>query len=285
MKIVVTGCNGCVGRRVVIHALQAGHTVIGLDTSPLTPAEDEVIAQNAARLTFAQLDLRDFNVTLETFRRCEPDGVVHLASHPNPTDYLVKSHNDNVVLSWNVLRACAELGITRVAQASSVNVVPMAYSLEAQFDYFPLDEKHPCLPDEPYGLSKLIAELQADTIVRRFPGLRIASLRFHWCLPARDRAAELTEGAGKNNLWAWVQEDAVARAILLAISGDGPWDGHERFYIVAPDIAPLDSDSGALREKYYPGVAVRDGYEVNGRRGFFDCGKAERLLGWVHNEA
>ena len=79
----------------------------------------------------------------------------------------------NVVISWNVLRAAAEvsrpvpdarvwqagsrsqLGIERVAQASSVNVLCAGYSVQPQFDYFPIDELHPTLPDEPYGLSKL----------------------------------------------------------------------------------------------------------------------------------
>ena len=61
-----------------------------------------------------------------------------------------------------------------------------------------MDEKHPCRPDEPYGLSKQcvleddsvseciadvalrICEMQADTIVRRYPFMRVASLRLHW---------------------------------------------------------------------------------------------------------
>lgn len=59
------------------------------------------------------------------------------------------------MLSWNVLRAAAELGITRVAQASSVNVIPLVWTDRHDFEYFPLDEEHPCRPDEPYGLSKV----------------------------------------------------------------------------------------------------------------------------------
>lgn len=60
-----------------------------------------------------------------------------------------------MVISWNVLRACAELGINRVAQASSVNVLTMVFSNECRFHYFPIDEDHPCEPDEPYGISKV----------------------------------------------------------------------------------------------------------------------------------
>ena len=48
-----------------------------------------------------------------------------------------------------------QLGINRVAQASSVNVIPLVWTDRKDFEYFPLDEDHPCRPDEPYGLSKM----------------------------------------------------------------------------------------------------------------------------------
>ena len=66
-----------------------------------------------------------------------------------------KLMHSNVVISWNVLRACAELGINRIAQASTVNVIAGVFAKETRFHYFPIDEDHPCEPDEPYGLSKL----------------------------------------------------------------------------------------------------------------------------------
>ena len=46
MKIVVTGCNGRVGRRVVLCALRLGHEVLGVDCSDLPDLED--IKQAAA---------------------------------------------------------------------------------------------------------------------------------------------------------------------------------------------------------------------------------------------
>ena len=49
----------------------------------------------------------------------------------------------------------SQLGINRIAQASSVNVIPLAWTERKDFEYFPLDEDHPCRPDEPYGLSKV----------------------------------------------------------------------------------------------------------------------------------
>ncbi|KAI0261875.1 NAD(P)-binding protein [Gloeopeniophorella convolvens] len=277
MHIAVTGSSGSVGQRVVQIAIREGHSVLGLDRTPIVGEED--------RSTFLAIDLRDFLATLDALRGC--DAVVHLAAHRNPGDYLVTSHNDNVVISYNVLRACAELGINRVAQASSINVVRLLFSsAHPQPSYFPIDEDHPCEPDEPYGLSKLAAELQADSLVRRYPSLRIASLRFAWSLPSPTPSAARDPSKCARDMWAWVHEDAVARGALLALTSSG-WEGHERFFLVAPDIAPRGPgvDSRSLREEYYPNVPVKEGYDVSGRMGMFRCEKAERVLGWVHWES
>ncbi|CAK5268753.1 unnamed protein product, partial [Mycena citricolor] len=166
-KIAVTGSNGSVGKRVVLAALQRGYQVVGIDHS------SAIMPENAENFSFLQVDLKDYEQTLRALEGCQ--AVIHLAAVPNPADYRVLTHNSNVIISWNVLRAASELGIKRIAQASSVNVLPMVYSKEHRFEFFPIDESHVCLPDEPYGLSKVISELQADTIVRRYPDLRVAS--------------------------------------------------------------------------------------------------------------
>lgn len=95
------------------------------------------------------------------------------------------------------------------------------------------------------------------------------------------------------------QEDA-ARAFLLAITSEG-WHGHEVFCpsrcclrashgssdadVLGRDIATDDAyTSMELKQKYWPKVAIRqaDWWRDAPQRGFFDCSKAERLLGWTH---
>ncbi|KAF8072058.1 hypothetical protein FPV67DRAFT_916627 [Lyophyllum atratum] len=278
MKIAVTGCNGHVGRPVVELALRRGHTVVGLDYIP----QAEGAAVQHPQFTFVQADLKDYEVVLRSLEGSE--GVVHLAAYRDPTDYGVTTHNGNVVISWNILRACAELKINRIAQASSVNVITMVFSQNCKFEYFPIDESHPCLPDEPYGLSKVICELQADTIVRRHPSMRIASLRLHWSIPNPSSVKDTDPVQRSKDLWGYLQEDSGADAFLLALTGEtGKWSGHEAFFITAPVILG-DGNSQELRQKCWPDVPIRDGKDVSGRKGFFDCGKAQRLLGWVHRD-
>ncbi|KAI5892579.1 NAD(P)-binding protein [Schizophyllum commune H4-8] len=277
MKIAVTGCNGSVGKRVALLALQRGHQVVGIDLA--TNAADGFSQDD--RFEYRSADLRDFDVVLRVLEGCE--AIASLAGVPNPTDYKVQAHNTNVVISWNILRAAAELGIIHVAQASSVNVITMVYSQKPDFHYFPIDEEHPCHPDEPYGLSKVIAELQGDTIVRRYRDMRVASLRFSWSVREKPGAHWKPFSRAATDLWGWVHEDAVADAFLLAIDPDNKrWSGHEAFFISAPIISYEELDSRNLRLEYWPDVPIKEGKDISGQTGFFDCSKANRLLGWAH---
>lgn len=139
---------------------------------------------------------------------------MHLTADASPT--LLYS---NVVVSYNVLRACAELGIKRVCQLSSVNAIGLAFTpYHRKYHYFPLDEKHPYEPADSYALSKQICEIQADSICRAFPHMRVASIRPHACLPGlpkplpvdpEERAREMAkygdrEALEVNDCFAWV---------------------------------------------------------------------------------
>ena len=68
-------------------------------------------------------------------------------------------------------------------------------------------------------------------------------------------------------------------ACLLALTAD--FCGHEAFYIVAPRTT-LATPSLALKDRFFPDVPVRG--DLSGNRGFYDCAKAARLLGWQHNQ-
>ena len=132
-----------------------------------------------------------------------------------------------------------------------------------------------------------VAELQADTIVRRYPNIRIASLRLHWSVPSRayvQSAKSDREQAGYD-LWGYVQQDSAAGAFLLALTAkEGAWNGHESFFICAPEILYDDVTSMQLRDQYYGEVPIKEGKDLGGKKGLFDCGKAERILGWKHTE-
>ena len=119
-----------------------------------------------------------------------------------------------------------------------------------------------------------------------------------------------TDPAGrKDDLWGYVFEDSAADAFLRAITipfpGNGDnetdgnlgetnsqvegekWRGHEAFFIVAPRVAD-ERMSKELKAQFFPDVPWKDEEGrcvLEGQRSFFDCSKAERMLGWVHRDA
>jgi len=275
MKIAITGASGNLGQRVTRIALDHGHTVVGIDkaASAQTTHDD---ADKHARFRHIELDVRQYDQVLEALRG--NDAVIHLAAIPNPGDYVVESHNLNVVASWNVLRAAAELGIERICQASSINAVGLVWGDNPLIDYLPLDENHPCRPEDPYSLSKLVCELQANTIIRRWPNMRIASIRLAWAVPNREYAMGRDMDWVRKELWAWVDADESARAFVLGVTA-GDWKGHEPFFIVAPNTCQ-DEPTMELVNEHWPSAIVTK--EIVGCEGLYDCSKAERILGWKH---
>jgi nucleoside-diphosphate-sugar epimerase len=272
MKIAVTGALGKVGSAVVDHLLAEEHTVVSIDRAPADPA--------SATDDCLHVDLTDYADAERALAGC--DAVIHLAAINGPgrlPDHDV--HNNNVVASYNVLRVAAEAGIDRVCQASSVNAIGGRFSRRPRYDYFPVDELHPAYVEDPYSLSKLICEQQGEAIARRYD-ITIASLRLHGVTEDRDHATRWPEMIGEDNvakqLWGYTRRDAAARACLLGVTAR--FDGHEAFYVVAPETM-VDAPSSELATAWYPDVPVRG--ELGGNSSFFDCGKAGRLLGWSHD--
>ena len=112
--------------------------------------------------------------------------------------------------------------------------------------------------------------------------MRVASLRLSWSVPSREHAKRDDSERRKNDLWGYVQEDSGAEAFLFAVVDEsGRWGGHERFFITAPDTAS-DVPTMELYERYWKDVPMKEGKDLGGHKGFFDCAKAERLLGWKH---
>ncbi|TYJ53876.1 hypothetical protein B9479_005498 [Cryptococcus floricola] len=300
MRIAVTGALGLVGVQLCHHLLSLHHSVVAIDVLPASAPQHQIDPLNTKGYKYVQGSAEDIDGYREACRGCT--GIVHLAAvytrkeRPVP-DYRI--HNANVAMSYNTLCIAVELGINRVVLASSVNAIGMLYCNRPKFDYLPLDEDHPCRPEEPYSVSKYLGELQADSFIRHYPSspLRIASLRFHGVVPAHlcSPAALHELGGAWKDLWGWVSNPGVARACELALTvGEDSFPGgrHEVFFIVAPTICQQRATQGILEEfygEYKEGEEGRGtirgegrgGRGMEGNEGLFDCGKAGRMLGWV----
>ncbi len=275
MRIAVTGAYGDFGRHLAPYLLGQGHAVVGIDRVPPERPYDPSPHQSA----FVMADTRDFGELVAAISGCE--ALIHLAAHRSPHNHPHPAvYADNTVSSYNALYAAATLGIKRVCMASSINAIGGVYSRAPRYDYFPLDEGHPTYSEDPYSLSKWVLEQQGDSFARRHEWMSIASFRFHWLLESRERAVEMTAASTEyawRHLWAYTLMSEACRACLLSLTAD--FAGHEAFYIVAPRTA-AGKPSLDLAREHYPNVEIRG--DLSDHNGFFDCSKADRILGWRH---
>jgi nucleoside-diphosphate-sugar epimerase len=267
--VLVTGGSGKAGKWVIEHLLEHGYQVINADqkTSPLVRTY--------------HVDLTDLGQAFGVMEG--KDAVIHLAAIPWPGEHTAEVvFRNNVMSTFNVLQAACVLGVKKVVLAGSESALGFPFMFRRfSPQYLPIDEEHPLLAQDAYGLSKIVLEELAKGFVRRSPDMSIISLRLSYILQPQDYAAELEaawqdEQRNDFNLWAYVDSRDTANACRLALEYSQP--GFEAFYIAAPDTL-MKQPTLELVQRYYPGVErIAEGF--GGRMSPLDCRKAERLLGF-----
>ena len=165
-KVVITGTAGLLGPHVVRHFLDAGYDVRSVDVrKPEKPLTNHLT-----------VDLTNLGECYGALNGA--DAVVHLAaipvaySHPNEVTF-----RNNVMATYNILEAADALGIKKAVIASSECTYGIVFSQTGLGpQYVPMDEDHPTLPEDPYGLGKIVGEEIARSIHRRH-GMQIVSFR------------------------------------------------------------------------------------------------------------
>lgn len=202
MDIIVTGGIGQIGRTVVAHLLQNGHSVRILDRAAEADIDPEV-REEIQGAEYIQVELTDFASLEPNFAGAT--AVVHLAALTYPGAGPEQDiFNINVNGTFNVYRAAANSGIRRVVCASSINALGYNYGIKPfDIQYFPIDEAHPTFTTDPYSFSKCMVEEIAAYFWRR-EGVSGAALRF----PGVYRPEWLTRRRGKFD-WRKMFLDAV----------------------------------------------------------------------------
>lgn len=270
MRVLVTGGSGRLGRFVIAELLEYGHLVVNADQrKPATIDERE---------RFIETDLTDVGQVAGALHGC--DALLHLGAIPSPyrhPDEVV--FNNNVQATFAALQAASLHRVKRAAIASSVSAYGMAWTPRRFAPlYVPLDEAHPFLPHDPYGLSKEVDERTAEMFHRR-TGMTIAALRFHWVALPEELAgigAGFADPEGTaTNLWGYVDARDAAAACRRAIETDG--FGFEAFNIVAADTLMAEPTAELVRQ-HLPDTEIRS--PLPGTAGGFAIDRAKRMLGW-----
>lgn len=270
-KVLVSGSDGRIGNVTLAELRNYGYDVTAADIKRRGAWNTQIV------------DFTDLGQVIGVMQG--HDAVVHLAAIPSPeahTNEVVFS--TNVVSTFNVLEAATILGVKKVVIASSISALGYAYRHRYFHpQYVPIDEAHPLLSQDSYGLSKMIGEALAEGFLRRSPDLSLISLRFtlvvdeaerEWIKPTRDKAPDSEAAFGA--FWTYVDARDAAAACRLALDYTAP--GHEAFLINAPRIYRSEDIRDLLAE-YFPGdYAISE--HIRGTVSPVDCSKAERLLGW-----
>ena len=271
MKIAVTGGSGKAGRYTIRELLDHGHQATNLDR----------VAPEQPLCRTVRLDLADLGQVYGAL--VGHDAVVHLAAIPSPGGVPpeVVFHN-NVMSTFNVVEAAVNLGLKRVVIAGSESALGFPFATHRIApQYLPIDEEHPLLPQDPYGLGKIVVEDICRTATRR-AGVPTLSLRFSWISPAEEYAKRFMPSwedpeRGKFNLWAYIDARDVGRSCRLAVEADTT--GFEALYIAAADTF-MNVPTRELVQRFFPEVTrLKEGW--GGYQSTLDGAKAARLIGFV----
>lgn len=269
MKIVVTGGSGKVGRYLLKELLAANHQVTVFDQFP--PPEGQGVR-------WVKGDLQDLGDVIGVLSGAEV--VVHLAAYPIPyreiPDHVL--FTNNVVATYNVHEAAFRLGIRRVVSASSGAIVGWAYGeREIRPQYLPVDEDHPVMPQDPYGLSKLCGENIARSYTHKCDMETIA-LRPAWVV-----FPEMAEGLrkqggrrGKFDVYTHIDPRDLATAFLQAVAVPGL--KYEVLFIVADDSTSNEPLCDLL-PRLMPGIGDM-AKSLTGTRSGITNERAKRVLKW-----
>ena len=268
--IVVTGAAGRLGRMVVQLLVDQGREVLATDQLDA----DDLPAK------FVRRDLVDAEAVTDILKDAE--AVVHMGAIPGPLREDPSAIFDNNVAStFNVMTSAAELGLRRVVFSSSAFGMGWAEDGNAFVPlYLPLDEEHPMMPFEPYGLSKQVGE-DIGRMIARSSDTTVVSLRFTnvatpevqaefpWQSPTPEDPLTLV-------MWAYADARDVAEAHALAL--DAEIEEYEAFMIAQPSSRFKQPTIDLVRNNFGDRVEIREG--LGGTASVISTEKAQRLLGW-----
>lgn len=169
MRYLVTGGAGFIGSNTVDELVRRGHSVVVLDD--LSSGKEENLAEVRNKITFVKGSITDVEAVQKVMHQAEY--VIHLAARtsvPRSVKDPLDTNRINVEGTLNVLVAARDNKVKRVVFAASSSAYGETPTL-------PKTEEMQPQPISPYGVSKYVGELYAQTFGRCY-GLENVSVRY-----------------------------------------------------------------------------------------------------------
>lgn len=168
-NILVTGGAGFIGSHTVELLLRKGYSVVVLDN--FRTGEISNINHLVEKIKIVQGDVRDEKLLSEIVKNI--DGIIHLAAVVSVDEAIERpkeAFEINVIGTLNLLELARKYDIEKFVYASSAAVYGDPIEI-------PISENHSLNPKNPYGASKLSAEMLVNSY-RETYGLKTISLRY-----------------------------------------------------------------------------------------------------------
>lgn len=281
--IAVTGGNGKIGEAILGDLADHGYRTVNIARGK----RRERISDG-----YITTDLLDAGETYGALAKAEADAVIHMGTIPGPNNHpQYRTYESNTMSAVHIMEASEVLGLESCCLASSINAIGAEHqNRPPQIEYLPIEEAHPCTPDDIYGIAKHAMEVTADGFGRRpDSALTISTLRYPWVpneaeviehFSQADRSMAALQDddpwSGRDVMFAYLHIDDATTIARQAVEAD--YRGHESFWAVAGDTTAAVS-TATLIDEFFPEAELRDSFE--GFETLFDISKAKRLLDWT----
>ena len=288
MKVLITGASGRLARYLIRELVNKYELIL---TSRHQPPEE------FANLPWIQADLTCFEDCQRAVKGV--DLVQHLGAQPEPSDHpqmrkdfeakgipFDATFKTNLLGTYYLLQASIEEGVQTFIMTGSNCVFGHGFRISQTpytFKYLPIDENHPCYPEDSYSFSKKAGEDLLASYSRAY-GIRTyltrpAGIRTE--LQRRQMALEASKTQSWDPwLWAWVGSEDLANAHRLIMEAASELPLHDVYLVNADDTMALEP-SLELIERFQPDLLPLV-EKLTGNQSFFNCDKIQKRLGWQH---
>ena len=288
MKVLITGASGRLGP-YVIRELAEKHTLVLM--SRRQPSEE------FSKLPFIQGDLNNFEDCQRAVKGV--DAIQHLGAQPGPVDHpdmragaaekgipFDATFKTNMLGTYYLMQAAIQADVKSVIMSGSNCALGHGFRISKTHmpvDYLPLDEEHPCYPEDSYSFSKRCGEDLLASYTRAY-GIRTYITRPAGITP-EERRKQMAKnvkptGGWSPWLWCWVGSEDVASAHRLIMEKAETLPPHDVYFLNADDTAALEP-SMQLIERFKPEFLTKV-KSLQGHQSFINCDKLKNAVRWHH---